>query len=215
MQKLLCLLLCLFSALWVYSQNVLDSARQETLRLQHEGVDTIVTLGRIRTRFSDLETSKQLHTIAVEESTFIFYKRNGKTFVKRCMSFADSTGRFGTYAISKPMMVAADSVLNWVAADADQIICQPIGDYIYERKVDSVNTVYELNADHHPIRILLSFYIKENKPGISFSLGDLDYLSGVYSPENLNYLYNIKTPCYKLFLTLEKISNSVKNDLKY
>lgn len=197
------------------AQDVSSRAYHEMLRLQHEGVDTIVTFGKLLTRFSDPETSKQLGEIAVEESVFIFYKSKGKAFVERCMSFADSTGRFGIYAISKPMIVVADSMLKWVAGDAEKISSQPICSYIFEQKADSTNTVYDLYADHHPIRIIIRIHIKEDKPGIGFSLGDLDYLYSVYAPENLNYLYNIKTPAYKLFSMLEKIADSVKNDLRY
>jgi hypothetical protein len=194
MTRIVFILVLCFCCPCGHAQNVSDSAYHEMLRLQSEGVDTLLTYSKWGMGYFTPETSQKFGKISVDESFFVFYQKRGQAFVERCMSFGDSSGHYGYYAISKPLMVDANEVLNWVARDAEKISGQPIANYVFKQKTEGTSTVFEVYRPENPIRYLSWIYIKEDKPGVSFCM---DYVERKYSeqaPENLNYSYNIWNP---------------------
>lgn len=208
------LVLC-FTFLSGYAQYDWDGSYEQIKRLQGEGVDTIVSYGEGGVMYGSLETSKQLGELVVERFTFILYKNKGKTFIVRCMIYADSSGIMGKEAISKPIMIDAGLILKWAADNFNKINVQPVCPYFIQHKLDSVNTVYEYYGPDHPGTVNIHIYIGKEQLGQSFALNDCEYKCFNDAPENLNYSYNIKTSTYKLYLMLKTVTDSIKSDLAF
>ncbi|MDI3319494.1 hypothetical protein [Pinibacter soli] len=208
------LALCL-SCLCAHAQFSRDVAYNQILKLQSEGIDTIVTYAGVVPMYGWIEQSNQLGKIVVQQYTFVFYQAKGKGYVIRFMTYTDYVGIPGRQAISKPMLVDAELMLKWAADNFYKIREQPICSHIITEKPDSINTVYDIYYPSHTEGINLRVIIGKEQVGQDFVFEDCQHNYTDSGPENLNYSYNVRTYTYRLYSILKAITQSVQNDLKY
>jgi len=203
MMKILLLLVALFTTVCIHAQVVDEKVQDEVNKLRHAHVDTFLIYS-----LSCNGGLIPLDTCAYEQTQYLFWTKNLKTYLKR----------FDYCKEYKPIQLDTLNPLNFYLTNkltiAKEIIKKPTY-YEVKKTKKGVDTILNTITVDHSCYHRFDFMIKKNTTTKVVDNFDLDFIKFDNGKKNIYYNYNQRTKQKKLINCLFNLIDSLKRDNKF
>jgi hypothetical protein len=160
------------------------------------------------------DTLAGIGKVAKNSTEYLIYKEREIIFIRKYVTYFDSTGNLPLIAISNPLEIRRDSAVNIILTCKTRIENEQIYPYIFNYKPDDRYLHFSVLTTTHEAEWQIGVYTLNND--LIKNLHDLDLKKDYHGfPENLNYIANQATTLKSIFSMLSDYTKHVDKLFKF